>query len=140
LGLRVCGEGETIATHDSLQGQRTSSLKFWSDDPKSLIQEGSGYWKYIPHKDGVRFLTWYDYCPRFGRVGRLFDQAVFRPLIGWATAWSFDRLRLWIEKGIDPEVSLQRSLIYSIARLTVAFIWLYPLHNRKLRLRGQLRA
>jgi uncharacterized membrane protein YphA (DoxX/SURF4 family) len=46
-------------------------------------------------------------------------------LIGWATAWSFDRLRLWIEKGIDPAVSLQRCLVYSIARLTIAFIWLY---------------
>ncbi len=27
---------------------RTSVLKFWSDDAKSLIRAGSGYWKYQP--------------------------------------------------------------------------------------------
>ena len=25
--------------------------------------------------------------------------------MGWATAWSFDRLRLWLEEGIDPATS-----------------------------------
>lgn len=35
---------------------------------------------------------------------------MFHPLIGWATAWSFDRLRLWIERGIPPEVSRDRAL------------------------------
>jgi uncharacterized membrane protein YphA (DoxX/SURF4 family) len=73
----------------------------------------------------VRFLTWYDYRTRLGWPGYAFDRVIFRPLIGWATAWSFDRLRLWIEKGIDPALSLQRSLVYCIARLTVAFVWLY---------------
>jgi hypothetical protein len=52
----------------------------------SLIREGSGYWKYVPVPDGVRFLTWYDYEVRFGRLGRAVDAAAFRPLIGWATA------------------------------------------------------
>lgn len=125
FGLRICGEGETVAAREDPQGQRTSSLKFWSDDPKSLIREGTGYWQYVPHHDGVRFLTWYDYRTRFGWPGQVFDNMIFRPLIGWATAWSFDRLRLWIEQGIDPAVSLQRSLVYSMARLTVAFVWLY---------------
>jgi hypothetical protein len=46
-------------------------------------------------------------------------------LIGWATAWSFDRLRLWIERGADPQVSLQRSLIHGLARVAVAFTWAY---------------
>jgi hypothetical protein len=46
-------------------------------------------------------------------------------LLGWATAWSFDRLRLWIEKGISPEASRDRALIYLLSRGTVAFIWFY---------------
>ena len=100
-------------------------LKFWSDDPKSLIREGAGYWRYVPTKDGVRFFTSYDYRVRFGVLGRVFDAFVFRPLMGWATAWSFDRLRQWIEKGIDPALSLQRSLIHLVARGALAFVWLY---------------
>src|SRR5260221_10508889 len=73
----------------------------------------------------MRCLTWYDYRTRFGAAGRLSDRAVFRPLIGWATAWSFDRLRLWIERGIPPAVALRSSLIYASARLALAFIWIY---------------
>jgi hypothetical protein len=125
FGLRICGRGESVGSHDDRQGNRTSSLKFWSDDPKSLIHKGSGYWKYIRQPDSIRFLTWYDYQPRFGIAGRLFDQAIFRPLMGWATAWSFDRLRLWIEQGIDPDTTLRNSLIHALARMTLAFIWLY---------------
>ncbi|MHB8628215.1 MAG: DoxX-like family protein [Aggregatilineales bacterium] len=124
FGLRISGAGESIGNRDDGQGNRTSALKFWSDDPKSLIRKGSGYWKYIQQAGGVRFLTWYDYDTRFGVIGRLVDKA-FRPLIGWATAWSFDRLRLWIEKGIDPAWSLRSSLIHSLARISIAFIWLY---------------
>jgi len=76
-----------------------------------------------PHR--VRFLTWYDYETRFGPLGRALDRCLFRPLLGWATAWSFDRLRLWIERGIPPEESRDRMLAYSIARATVAFTWFY---------------
>jgi hypothetical protein len=50
---------------------------------------------------------------------------VFRPLIGWATAWSFDRLRLWLERGVDPERSTRQALIHSIARGTLAVVFLY---------------
>src|SRR5205085_750191 len=92
---------------------------------KSLIRTGSGYWQYIPEKDGVRFLTWYDYETRFGILGSLFDRAIFRPMIGWATAWSFDRLRLWIEKGIVPAAAFRSSLVHALARFTLAFIWVY---------------
>lgn len=122
-GLRIEGAGESTGERDAT-GQRTSALKFWSDDPKSLIATGSGYWKYIPTSDGIRFLTWYDYRVRFGALGRLLDWG-FRPLIGWATAWSFDRLRLWIERGVPPEVSRTHAWIYSVARAAVAFVWLY---------------
>lgn len=124
FGLGIAGEGETIARRDK-EGQRTSSLRFWSDDSKSLIREGAGYWRYIPERDGVRFITGYDYQTRFGWMGRGLDRLVFRPLMGWATAWSFDRLRLWIEKGIDPTVSMQRSLIHFLSRISVASVWLY---------------
>jgi len=47
-GLRIEGAGESTGERDDASGQRTSALKFWSDDPKSLIKLGSGYWKYIP--------------------------------------------------------------------------------------------
>ena len=113
-GLRISGEGESTGERDDLSGQRTSALKFWSKDPKSLIEVGSGYWQYTPNENGIRFLTSYDYRTRFGLVGKIADTLVFRPLIGWATAWSFDRLRLWIEQGVSPEVSRDRALIYGL--------------------------
>jgi uncharacterized membrane protein YphA (DoxX/SURF4 family) len=125
FGLAIQGKGETVGQRDGANGERTSALKFWSDDPKSLIREGAGYWRYVPTADGLRFFTSYDYRVRFGVLGRVFDALVFRPLIGWATAWSFDRLRLWIEKGIHPAVSLQRSLLHFVARSALAFVWLY---------------
>jgi len=86
---------------------------------------GSGYWKYIPGSSGTRFITWYDYRTRFGIIGRIVDRVFFRPLLGWATAWSFDRLRLWLEKGILPEVSRDRAFVYALSRLMIAFVWLY---------------
>jgi uncharacterized protein YjeT (DUF2065 family) len=125
FGLRIRGGGESTGTRNGVTGDRTSALKFWSNDSKSLIREGSGYWRYVPTPDGVRFLTWYDYRTRFGPFGRMIDVLFFRPLIGWATAWSFDRLRLWIEKGIDPGLSMQRSLVHATARVALAFVFLY---------------
>src|SRR5205807_6313634 len=47
-GLRINGEGESTGARDGSSGERTSALKFWSKDPKSLIEAGSGYWKYVP--------------------------------------------------------------------------------------------
>ena len=125
FGLRIRGEGESEGSRAGDDGERVSALRFWSRDPKSLIREGSGYWRYVPTSDGIRFLTWYSYRTRFGWPGRLLDAAIFRPIMGWATAWSFDRLRLWIEKGIDPAVSGQRAVIHAIARLCIAFVFLY---------------
>jgi hypothetical protein len=124
FGLNIAGEGESVGTHES-NGSRTSALKFWSKDSKSLIREGSGYWQYIPIPGGIRFLTWYDYATRFGIVGRLLDAIAFRPMLGWATAWSFDRLRLWLEKNVDPVVSMRESLRYGLSRILVAFVWIY---------------
>ena len=125
FGLKINGEGESTGTREDVTGVRTSALSFWSSDPKSLIEEGSGYWQYHRTASGVRFLTWYDYRTRFGSFGRALDWLLFRPLIGWATAWSFDRLRLWIEGGIPPGISLRMSLIHALARLGIAFTWLW---------------
>lgn len=122
--LAVEGRGETVGARHAA-GECASALKFWSDDPKSLIREGAGYWKYIPGDGAVRFITRYDYQVRYGRLGRLIDRCLFRPWIAWATAWSFDRLRLWIEKGIDPASSLRLSAVHGLARIGVALAWLY---------------
>jgi hypothetical protein len=103
----IRGVGETVGTKEA-DGSRTSALTFWSDDPRSLIRAGSGYWRYVPARDGLRFVTQYDYDVRWGAAGRLLDRLVFRRLLGWATAWSFDRLRLWLERGLEPEESARR--------------------------------
>ncbi|MGI5132642.1 hypothetical protein ACQEVB_37970 [Pseudonocardia sp. CA-107938] len=50
-----------------------------------------------------------DYEVRWGIAGRAADRA-FRPLMGWRTAWAFDRLRLWVERGITPEQALRNAL------------------------------
>lgn len=59
FGLKINGEGESTGTREEATGLRTPALTFWSSDPKSLIEEGSGYWRYVPTAGGVRFLTWY---------------------------------------------------------------------------------
>jgi hypothetical protein len=110
FGVEIRGEGESVGEKTGPAGARTSALRFWSDDSRSLIREGSGYWRYVPVEGGVRFLTRYDYTTRFGALGRAVDRMLFRPLLGWATAWSFDRLRLWLEAGIEPEDSRRRLL------------------------------
>jgi hypothetical protein len=125
FGLQISGEGESTGNREDATGIRTSALSFWSADPKSLIEEGSGYWKYIPTEDGVRFLTWYDYRTRFGTLGRALDQVLFRRLLGWATAWSFDRLRLYIENGLDPKAAFRFAMIHACSRIAIALIWLW---------------
>jgi len=125
FGIEVSGEGETFATRDLGDGSRVSALRFGSPERVSIIREGRGYWKYIPTADGIRFLTSYDYRTRFGRAGALFDQLVFRPLLGWATAWSFDRLRLWMERRVDPAVAMRQSLVHLFARTALAAVFFY---------------
>src|ERR1700692_3709985 len=58
-GVQIRREGESTGERDDSSGQRTSALKFWSKDPKSLIEFGSGYWQYVPDERGIRFLTSY---------------------------------------------------------------------------------
>jgi uncharacterized membrane protein YphA (DoxX/SURF4 family) len=125
FGIAISGDGKTAGQRDLPDGSRASALRFGSAQPLSIIREGSGYWKYVPTADGVRFLTSYDYETRFGRAGAAFDRFVFRPLIGWATAWSFDRLRLWLEQGIEPAQALRQAVIHGIARVGLAAVFLY---------------
>ena len=105
FGLDIEGVGENVAERRAEDGAATSALRFWSDDGRSLIRSGSGYWRYVPTGQGVRFLTRYDYDTRWGALGALVDRLLFRPLLGWATAWSFDRLRIWLEEDVEPERS-----------------------------------
>ena len=74
----------------------------------------------MPGPDGVRFLTGYDYEP--GRQGLRLDRALVRPFVGWLTAWSFDRLRLWVETGLTPEASARRSVAVGTGRAVVAVV------------------
>lgn len=124
-GLAVRGWGETRGEREREDGARASALAFGSPQRRSLIRRGSGYWRYEPVAGGVRFLTRYDYEPRWGAFGRAVDRAVFRPLIGWGTAWSFDRLRLWIEEGVTPERSGRTGLVHGVATAALASAWLY---------------
>ena len=125
FGLGISGEGETTADVAKADGSRISALRFWSADRLSLIRDGSGYWKYTPIEGGVRFVTWYDYTVRFGVLGRALDRLLFRRLLGWATAWSFDRLRIWLEDGIAPEVSMRSAVGHHASRLGVGLCWIY---------------
>ncbi len=121
--IGIHGMGESVATRTDITGKRTSSLKFWSDAPLSLIKEGAGYWQYTPTRDGIRFVTWYDYRTRFGGAGRWLDNALFRFLMAWVTAWSFDRLRLWIEHGQTPRRSLWYTIVAIVLWLGIAVVW-----------------
>jgi hypothetical protein len=103
LGRTITGTGVSAGERERADGSRTSALRFASDDTRSLIRSGAGYWRYTPTPAGVCFATGFDYTTRWGPLGPLAD-LVFRPLFAWATAWSFDRLRLWLETGVAPEV------------------------------------
>lgn len=124
FGVEIEGWGETAGEMQA-DGTRSSALRFGTDDPRCLIRSGSGYWRYEPIQDGVRFLTRYDYEVRWGLIGRAIDRLVLRPIMGWATAWSFDRLRLWIEAGVDPRHAARSALVNAVSAYTIALVWLW---------------
>ncbi|GAA3207180.1 SRPBCC family protein [Oerskovia jenensis] len=95
----VAGDGVSLGETGGRDGSRTSALRFATSDPVSPIRSGRGYWRYVPDGDGVRFVTGYDYTPGWGSA---LDRLA-RPALGWATAWSFDRLRIWAERDEPPE-------------------------------------
>ena len=125
FGIKVDGVGESVATKTKENGESTSVLKFSSDSQISIIKEGSGYWKYVPEADGIKFFTGYDYKTRWGFFGTLIDKLIFRPLMIWATAWSFDCLKNWIEKGLHPKQAINAQLSVLFVNLTLGIIWIY---------------
>lgn len=114
-GVRIAGRGVHSGERRRADGSAVSALRFGSDDVRSLIREGAGYWRYVPINTKIKFLTGYGYRPRWGRAGRVID-VVFGPLFGWATAWSFDRLRLWLERGVTPERARSHFLMELVLR------------------------
>lgn len=125
LGKKIEGWGISTGSHEGKQGERTSALHFGTDDVISPIKEGRGYWKYIPNGKSITFLTQYDYDANFGKFGRLLDQLLFRPIIGWGTALSFDVLRRWLEKGEPPYVQYFRFFISWFITFLFSFVWIY---------------
>jgi len=124
-GFTLAGTGESLGERDRPDGTRWSGLKFWAEDRRSLVDRGAGYWRYVPTDDGVRFLTRFDYRVRWGSWGELIDRVLFRPVFGWATAWSFDRLRLWLEDGVPPEQSRQLAVAHATAVAGLVGVFTY---------------
>ncbi|MGG4147092.1 DoxX-like family protein [Paenibacillus algorifonticola] len=127
FGLAIAGTGATRASwieKEKIQS-RLSTLSFSSEQKLSLISKGRGYWQYTEQGDDVIFLTRYDYQTRFGAVGQAFDRFLFRPLFGWATAWSFDVLKIWLEQHIPPAATIQRTIIHYVSLALLAVLWLY---------------
>lgn len=116
-GLTIGGVGVTVGERVRPDGTCTSALRFGTNHPLSMIKSGSGYWRYVPTGVGIRFLTGYDYRP-----GLAVADVLFRPLLGWATAWSFDRLRLWAERGITPRRSLANALVGLLGRIAIILL------------------
>ena len=104
----IRGTGTSLGERARPDGTRTSALKFTTPDPLSPLGDGRGFWRYVPTDGGVRFITGYDYRPGWG--GTL-DRLILRRLIGWMTAWSFDRLRIWAERDEPPERWPLRSVL-----------------------------
>jgi uncharacterized membrane protein YphA (DoxX/SURF4 family) len=120
FGLAVAGWGETRA-HDDGCG---STLRFGSERVVSLVRDGAGHWRFELAPGRTRFRTAFDYRVRWGALGRALDRLAFRPLFRWATRWSFDRLRLWIERGQEPEASRAIWLAKAAARTALGLVWL----------------
>lgn len=125
FGIKVNGIGESVATKTKDNGESTSVLKFSSDSNLSIIKQGSGYWKYVPEQDGIRFFTGYDYEARWGFIGQVFDKFIFRPLMIWATAWSFDCLKNWVEKGLHPKQVINAQLTVLLSSIALGLVWIY---------------
>lgn len=96
----IVGTGTSLGERSRPDGTRTSALRFTTTDRLSPLGDGRGYWRYLPTATGVTFITGYDYAPGWGRA---LDALVIRRFIGWMTAWSFDRLRIWAETDVQPE-------------------------------------
>ena len=129
LGIKIDGKGESTGTKDGEGGTRTSSLKFWSDDPKSLIKMGSEYWKYVPTRTGSAFLLgtttkhvsahsegpWIGACSVLSWVGRLRGAS-----IGYVCGLSAAYLRKSLAIECSP-IRLRVRLLHSLGSTTACF-------------------
>lgn len=127
LDLKVSGWGESVGQHESKDGRKTSSLHFGTPQRISPIKEGRGFWQYSPLQAGetTKFLTVYNYESNYGKLGSFLDKSLFRPMMGWATALSFDVLKNWLEKGEAPKSQYSRFFISYVFTFLFAFIWIY---------------
>src|SRR5699024_7787066 len=147
-GLKISGWGESIGNHEKSDGTKSSSLHFGTSQKISPIKEGRGYWQYIPNEksDDVTFLTEYNYEPNYGKIGKLLDKVVFRPLMGWGTALSFDILKRWLGKEESPAMQYMRFLMTYGLTLFFAFVWVYhglvpkimAMHPEEIMMTGEL--
>ncbi|MFZ3577265.1 DoxX-like family protein [Virgibacillus sp. DJP39] len=126
FGVQIEGWGESVGSHHAKDGSKTSSLHFGTDQTISIIREGRGYWKYIPNQnEPITFLTQYNYDPSFGKFGSIVDNLIFRPMIGWGTALSFDVLKRWLEKDEKPHSQYIRFFSNSLITFLFFFVWVY---------------
>ncbi len=125
FGIDIAGTGTTKSTSSNHKTTRMSTLSFGSDQAISLIREGGGYWKYDAKGEKIVFKTRFDYKTRFGLLGSWLDKLLFRPLFGYATAWSFDVLKIWLEKGLQPAAIIQNAVIHYFSVLMISFLWIY---------------
>lgn len=97
-----------------------STFEFDSADWKSIITQGRGIWLYEPCPEGTYFKTVYDYEVRYGLMGRLIDEWIFRRLLQLATEWGFETLRQWCggdEFVLKPRRRRTRFATFFVARL-----------------------
>jgi hypothetical protein len=124
FGLSVTGTGAYRTRMMDERNERASSLNFKSSHPLSFIKEGSGYWKYIKTSDHIVFQTQFDYKTKEGKGWTWADKILFRPMIGFMTAFSFGALKTWLEKGTHPRLLLERTLAHYGICLLFAIVWL----------------
>ena len=132
----IHGTGTSLGSRRSADGSATSVLKFTTTDVLSPIESGAGYWRYLPFDGGIRFLTGYNYQPGWGAAGKILDSRLIRPALGWATAISFDRLRLWAEHDVDPGTARNAWLADAAVRVTGTFLAVVLLETARRRVIG----
>ncbi|MEK4521071.1 DoxX-like family protein [Psychrobacillus sp. FSL W7-1457] len=125
FGFSISGWGKSVGTFHAKDNSRTSSLHFGTAQKISPIKEGKGYWKYEQGQDGIKFFTQYDYDVRFGTLGKMMDRLLFRPMMGWATALSFDVFKRWLEKGDTPSNQYVRFFSHWLITILFFFVWVY---------------
>ena len=109
-GLTVGGRRRHRGGAPSPDGTATSVLRFRCAHPLSLIRAGHGLLALRPGRRRASGSSPATTTRPAGAPPAALVDLAFRPLFGWATAWSFDRLRLWLEHGVTPERSRNQAL------------------------------